>query len=144
MRLLTIHCSFRPSPVLLLVALSGITWAQPTMCLTLKTCIATAASAFLTCTNSETGSKLLEFSGIVVSARDNQYSTQSPSSFGAWFWMLVVVATGDAHSVRHNTSPGIALPTSSHSVDPLCRSSSFLCIDPSEIFVHLLNSQLEP
>jgi hypothetical protein len=32
-----------------------------------------AASAFLTCTNFETGSKLPEFSGIVVSARATQY-----------------------------------------------------------------------
>jgi len=40
----------------------------------LKARKATVAGAFLTCTNSETGSKLPEFSGIVVSARANQYS----------------------------------------------------------------------
>jgi hypothetical protein len=48
-----------------------------------KTCKAAAAGAFLTCTNFEMGSKLLEFSGILVRARANQYSTKGPSSFGA-------------------------------------------------------------
>jgi len=81
MWLLTIHCSFRLSPVLLLVAISGITCAQLTMFPTLKTCKATAAGAFLTCTNFETGSKLPEIPGILVSARANQYSTKAPSSF---------------------------------------------------------------
>jgi len=52
---------------------------------TLKTCKATAAGAFLTGTNFETGSKFPEFSGIVVSARANQYSTKAPSSF----WSLI-------------------------------------------------------
>jgi len=42
---------------------------------------ATVASAFLTSTNFETGSKLPEFSGIVVSSRATQYSTKAPSSF---------------------------------------------------------------
>jgi hypothetical protein len=45
--------------------------------------------------------------------------------------------------VRHNTSPGVALPTPSHSVDPLRASSGSLCIDTSEICVHHLNPQLE-
>jgi len=81
MWLLTIHRSFRLSPVLLLVAISGITCVQPTIFPTLKICKATAASAFLTCTNFKTASKLPEFSGIVVSARDNQYPTKAPSSF---------------------------------------------------------------
>ena len=79
--LLTIHCSFHPSPVLLLVAISGSTCAQFTMFSTLKTCKTTACGAFLTCTNCETGYKLHEFSGIVVSARAIQYSTKAPSSF---------------------------------------------------------------
>jgi hypothetical protein len=35
---------------------------------------------FLTCTIFKTGVKLPEFSGIVVSARANQYSTKAPSS----------------------------------------------------------------
>jgi len=39
-----------------------------------KTCNATAAGAFLTSTNFEMGSKLPAFSGIVMSARANQYS----------------------------------------------------------------------
>ena len=64
--------------------------------------------------------------------------------FGVWFWIVVAVARGDAHSARHNTSPGVALPTPSRSVDPLRASSGFLCIDTSEICVHLLNPQLEP
>ena len=72
MWLLTIHRSFHRSPVLLLVAISGITCAQPTMFPTLKTSNGTAASAFLTCTNFKTGSKLPDFAVIVVSARANQ------------------------------------------------------------------------
>ena len=51
---------------------------------------------------------------------------------------------GDAHSARHNTSPGIASPTPSGSIDPLSASSDFLFIDTSEICIHLLNLQLEP
>ena len=73
MWLLTIHHSFRPSPVFLLVGISGNPCAQPTMFRTLKTYKAMAAGAFLTCTNFETGSKLPEFSGIVVSTRPNQF-----------------------------------------------------------------------
>jgi hypothetical protein len=51
---------------------------------------------------------------------------------------------GDAHLARQNTSPGVALPTPSHLVNPLCASSGFLCIDISEVCVHYLNPQLEP
>jgi hypothetical protein len=51
---------------------------------------------------------------------------------------------GEAHSARHNASPGVALPTPSRSVDPLRASSGFLVIDTSEICVHHLNPQLEP
>ena len=80
MWLLTIHRLLLPSPVLLPVAISGITCAQRTLFPTLKICKPTAAGTFLTCTNCETGSKLPEFSGIVVSARANQYSTNAPSS----------------------------------------------------------------
>jgi len=143
MWLLTIHRSFRPSPVLLLVAISGMTCAQLTIFPTLKTCKATAAGAILSCTNFETGSKLPEFSGIVVSARANLYSTKAPSSFRSLFWIVVAVATEEAHSARHNTSPGVAWPTPSRSVDPLRASSGFLCINTSEICVHHLNPQLE-
>jgi len=81
MWLLTIHRSFGPSPVLLLIAISGIISVQPKIFPTLKTCIATAAGAILTCTNFETGSKLPEFPGIVVSARAILYSMKAPSSF---------------------------------------------------------------
>jgi len=81
MWLLTIHHSFRPSLVVLLVAISRMTCAQPTIFPTVKTCKATAAGAVLTCTNFGTGSKLPEFSGIVVSARANQYSTKAASLF---------------------------------------------------------------
>jgi len=79
MWLLTIHRSFCLSSVLQ-VAITGMTCVQLTIFPTLKTCKATAASAFLTCTNFEMGSKLPEFSGIVVSARANQYSMKAPSS----------------------------------------------------------------
>jgi len=41
---------------------------------------ATAAVDFLTCTNFEKGSKLPQFSGIVMSAKANKYSTKAPSS----------------------------------------------------------------
>jgi hypothetical protein len=77
----TFRCSFRLSPVLLLVAVSGLLCVQPTMFPTLKTCKTTPAGALLTCTNLETGSQLPKFSGIVVSARANQYSMKAPSSF---------------------------------------------------------------
>ena len=63
---------------------------------------------------------------------------------GACFWLVVAVAMGDTQSGCHNTSPGIALPTPSHYVNPLCTSSAFLCIDTSEICVYLLNPHLEP
>jgi len=101
MWLLTIHRSFRLSPVLLLVAISGITCAQPTIFPMLKTCKATAAGAFLTCTNFETGSKLPEFSGIVVSARANQNSTQAPSSF----WSLMLNSRCSCHGRRPFSAP---------------------------------------
>jgi len=99
------------------------------------------------------------FSLVQISRRDPSYqsyqvlwwapeltSTQRklhPRS-GVWFWIVIAVATGDAHSAHHNTSPGIALPTPSRSVDPLHASSRFLCIDTSVICLHLLNPQLEP
>ena len=101
MWLLTIHCSFRPAPVLLLVTISGITCVQPTMFPTLKTWKATAAGAFLTFTNFETGSKLSEFSGIVVSARANQYSMKAPSSF----WSLILNSHCSCHGRRPFSTP---------------------------------------
>jgi len=101
MWLLTIHRSFRPSPVLLLVAISEITCTQPTIFPTLKTCKATAAGAFLTCTNFETGSKLPEVSGIVVSSRANQYSTKAPSSC----WSLILNSRCSCHGRRPFSAP---------------------------------------
>jgi hypothetical protein len=86
MWLLTIHCSFRLSPVLLTVAIPGITCAQQTMCPTQRTYKAPAVGDFLTGTNFKTGSKLPVFSGIVESARANQYSTKAPSSL----WSLIL------------------------------------------------------
>jgi hypothetical protein len=79
MWLLTIHCLFRPSPVLPLVAISGIRCAQPTMFPKLQICKEIAPTDFLSCTNFKTGSKLPQFSRIVVSARARQYSTKAPS-----------------------------------------------------------------
>jgi hypothetical protein len=80
MWLLTIHRLFRLCSVFL-VAISGMKCGQPTIFHMLKTCKATAAGTCLTCTTFETGSKLPEFSGIVVRARANQYSTKAQSSF---------------------------------------------------------------
>jgi hypothetical protein len=51
---------------------------------------------------------------------------------------------GNAHSARHNTSPGVTLPKPSNSIDPLRASPGFLYINTSEICIHLLNSELEP
>jgi hypothetical protein len=81
MWLLTIHHSFCLSPVLLLVGISGIKCAQQTIFPTLNTGEATAASAFLRCIYFETECKLPKFSGVVVSARANQYSKNVKSSF---------------------------------------------------------------
>jgi len=86
MWLLTIHSSFCPSPVILLLAISGITCAQLTMFPALNTCKQMAAGAFLTCTKIETKSKLPEVSGIVVSGRANQYLRKAPS----WFKSLIL------------------------------------------------------
>jgi hypothetical protein len=99
--LLTIHRSIRPSPVLLLVAISGITWVQLTIFPTLKTCKATAAGVFLTCTNSETGSKLPEFSGNLVSARPNQDSKIAQSLF----WSLILNSRCSCHGRRPISVP---------------------------------------
>ena len=79
--LLTIHRLFRPSPILLLVAVSGTPCTQPTIFPKLNTCQVTDASAFLNCTNFKTGSKLPDFSGIVVSASASQYPTKALSLF---------------------------------------------------------------
>jgi hypothetical protein len=57
--------------------------------------------------------------------------------------MVVAVAMGDVHSAHNDISLCIALPTPSRSVDPLHASSGFLCINKSEICIHLLNPQLE-
>jgi hypothetical protein len=79
MWLLTIHRSFRLSSVLLHEAISGIKCAQPTMFPMLMTDKGMAAGVFLTCRHFEIGSKLPEFSRIVVSARADQYSTKARS-----------------------------------------------------------------
>jgi hypothetical protein len=81
MWLWTVHRLLSPSPVLWLVAISGIKFTQRTIFLTLNTCTAPATSASFTCTNCEARSKLPAFPGIVVSTRANQYSTNAPSSF---------------------------------------------------------------
>jgi len=78
---LTMYRSFRLSPILLLVRISGIKFAQPTRYPTLQTCKAQAAGRILTCTNFEMGCMFPKFSGILVSARAHQYSTKAPSSF---------------------------------------------------------------
>ena len=80
MWVLIIHRSLYPSPVLLVVAISGSMCAQPTMFPTVKTCQVIVAGAFLGYTNFKTGSKLPEFSAIVVCDRANWNSTKAPSS----------------------------------------------------------------
>jgi hypothetical protein len=97
MWLLTIHRSLLLSPVFLLVAISEITYTQPIIIPTLETCKATAAGAFLNCTNFETGSRLPQLSRIVVIARANQYWTKAPSSF--WSWIL------NSHCSSHGRRP---------------------------------------
>jgi hypothetical protein len=101
MWLLTIHCSFCPSPVLLLIGISGIMCTQPTMYPMLKTSKATAAGAFFTDSNFETGSKLPEFSSIVASARANQYSMKAQSSF----WSMILNTRCSCHRRRPFSVP---------------------------------------
>jgi len=81
---LTIYCSFRQSPVVILVAISGSTHTQLKMFPMVTYCKAMAAIVFLTWINFETGSKLPEFSGIVVSVRASQYSSKAPFSIRNW------------------------------------------------------------
>jgi len=52
-------------------------------------------------TNFETGSKLHEFSGIVVGARADQYSTKAPSSF----WRLILNSDCSCHGSRPFSAP---------------------------------------
>ena len=56
---------------------------------------------FLTCTNFETGSKLPEFSGIVVSARAFMFSMKAPSSF----WSLFLNRCCSCHGRRPFSAP---------------------------------------
>jgi len=81
MWLLTIHCSFHPSSVLLVVAICGIQYAQLTMFPMLETYIATSAGVVFSCLNFGMRSKLAEFWCIVVSARANLYSTKATYLF---------------------------------------------------------------
>jgi hypothetical protein len=70
---------------------------KPMMFLTLTSCTATAACAFLTFTYFMTGSKLPEFAGIVVSASANEYSTKASSVF----WSLKL----NSHCSCHGRCP---------------------------------------
>jgi hypothetical protein len=78
---LTIHRWFHLSAVLLLVAISGMMCVQLTMFHVLKICKVTVTGAFLTCTKFKMGYKFPKFSGIMLNARANQYSTKAPSLF---------------------------------------------------------------
>jgi len=80
---LTIHRSFCPSPVSQQAAISGKRCTPSKLFPTLATCKTIAASAFFTCTNFKTGSKLPELSGIVLCTRPIQYPMKAPSSFGS-------------------------------------------------------------
>jgi hypothetical protein len=64
---LTIHHSFHPFSVLLVVAMSAIMCLQLAMFPTRIPSTAMAAGAFITCTHFKTPFKSPEFSGIVVS-----------------------------------------------------------------------------
>jgi hypothetical protein len=66
-----------------------------------ETAKATAADAFLTCTNFEIGSKLPKFSGIAVSAMLNQYSTTAQSSL----WRLIFNHCCSCHRRRPFSVP---------------------------------------
>jgi len=143
MWLLTINCSFGSSSALLLAAIAAITCMQLIMLPTLKTCRAMAASSFLTGTNFKTGSKLPKFSGSVVSASANHYSTKDPSLFRSF----MLNSRCSCHANRPLSTPqhlpGRCLPTHSRSVGPLHVSSGFLCITTCEICIHLRKSQLQ-
>jgi len=143
MWLLTIHRWFRPSPVLQLIAISGIACGQ-------QICFP--------CWKLRKQRLPVLFSLVKILRWDPSYqsfqvlwwapgltSTQRKlhPRLGVWLSIVIAVATGDSHSVCHNTSPGIALPTPSRSIDPLCASSGFLCIDPSGIWVHHWNAQCQ-
>jgi hypothetical protein len=78
---LTIDRLFRPSPVLLLVIITGMQCTQPTKFPMLKTYKAMDAGAFLTFTKFKMGSNLPKFPDIMVSARAKQYSKKAPFSF---------------------------------------------------------------
>ena len=101
MWLLTIQRSFRLSPVLVLEAIWGITCAQPMMVPMLTPCKATATGACLKCRNFETRSKLAKFSGMVVSASANQFSTKAPSSFRS----LILNSHCSCHERRPFSAP---------------------------------------
>jgi hypothetical protein len=66
---------------------------------------ATAAGAVLSCNDFETGSKLPEYFGIMVTARVNQYSTTAPSSFGS-----VISNSGCSYHGRRPFSAPYRLP----------------------------------
>jgi hypothetical protein len=74
---------------------------QPTMYPMLKTSKATAAGAFFTDSNFETGSKLPEFFSIVASARANQYSMRAQSSF----WSMILNTRCSCHRRRPFSVP---------------------------------------
>jgi len=99
--ILIIHRLFGPSPVLPQVDISEIMCSQLTMIATLKTYKPPAASAVLTCTNFEKGSKLPDFSGIVVSTKANQCSTKALFSFRS----LILNCRCSCHTRRPFSTP---------------------------------------
>jgi len=135
MWLLTILYSFHPSPVLQLVAISGITCGQLRMFPTLKTCNATATGAFSPVQISRRDPSYPSFQVLWWAPGLSSIQWNLHPRLGVWLWIVVSAATRDAHSVHHNTSTCVALPTPRRSVDPLHTSSGFLFIDTSEICV---------
>jgi len=138
-----IHRLFRLSTVIQLVAISQITYAQPTMFPMLKSCKERL---------------LVLFSLVQISRRDPSHPrfkvlwwapglTMTQRKLhpyvGDSYLIVVAVATENVYSARHNTSQGIGLLTPSCLVNPLNAISGFLCIDTSQICVHHLNPRLE-
>jgi len=120
------------------VTCSYLRYLQPTIFPTLKTW--------------KTNSCWYVFSLVRSSRRDRMYpschvlwsapgltSTQRKfhPCWGGRCWIVIAVATMDAHSAHITTSLDFALPNPSRSVGQLCTSSRFLCVDKSQICVHL-------
>jgi hypothetical protein len=141
---MTIHCSFFSSAVLQLVAISEHTGVQPTMFPTLKASKAIAAGHLARVKMLRQNPRYPSVQVLWAAPGLSTTQRKVHHCLVASFPIVVEVGTRDAHSARRNTSPGVASPTPCCSVHPILATSGFLCIDTSEIYVHILNPQLEP